>query len=235
MPKENMDFVEITYDRDKMKQVYETLVDIPRGFDIALSRGINDALTSARALAVRTLQGQSNMPAKIVRDRIKIFKATRNKLYGKLWVGGKGLPITAFDFEEDTANKTITADQKQSVWLFYHVFKKLGLYFWSWHYHLKIQEKSITYTANGKRITVNPAFLIKTKSGYLAAFEPDKSKGPRGLKFSRGPGLAQVLRQTPGLLTEVMMNASRNLYKNVDSQVALLLERRAAGIQEKQY
>lgn len=230
-----MDFVRITYDQDRMKQVHELLADIPRGFDIALSRGINDALTSARAMTVKSLANQSNMPAKIIRNRIKKYPATRNKLYGKLWIGGKGLPVTAFDHEENFETKTITADQKQSMWLYWNVFRKMGLIFWSYHYRLKIQEKSITYTVNGKRITIKPAFLIKTKHGQLAAFEPDKSKGARGLKFARGPGLAQVLRQTPGLVNQITMNAFRNLYKNVDSQVALLIERKGTNIDKKEY
>lgn len=89
--------VEIQLDQAKLNQIASQLASVRNGLPRVVSRGINKTLQSARTQAIRKLAARSNLRQNIVRRAITITKANYNRWVGNLRLGGRRIPLIAFN------------------------------------------------------------------------------------------------------------------------------------------
>jgi len=91
-------------------------------------------------------------------------------------------------------------------------------------------KKGLSYIINktSGRKQIKSAFIATMSSGHRGAF---KRKGPDRLPIMelRGPSLGEFFRRAPTLTRQITREAYRNLERNIDTQVALILKRRKTG------
>ena len=91
-------------------------------------------------------------------------------------------------------------------------------------------KKGLSYVIakqSGRR-QIRSAFIATMSSGHRGAF---KRKGPDRLPIMelRGPSLSEFFKHAPTLARTIVGKAYRDLERNIDTQVALILKRRKTG------
>jgi hypothetical protein len=79
---------------------------LSRAFTRATVRALNRALASTKTDATRRLAAEMGVTAKVVRDRLKLQKATPDRLEAVLRITGKRLPLLALAARETKAGVT---------------------------------------------------------------------------------------------------------------------------------
>jgi len=203
--------IEVKVNKAQLRAVHQMLRDVPSGLKRTMSRAINRTAISARAAIVNRVYGLVAAKKGAIRKAITLKRATFSRWAADLGVYGERIPIFAFG-----ARQT---------------------------------KRGVTYkiSRGGGRKTISKAFIAKMKSGHTGVFErkneqpsrftrkplsagiyanlPRKYRLPILEKF--GPSVGGVfVRDTTGR-RQVEAKAGLDLEKNIDSQVRLLISRRA--------
>lgn len=210
-----------------MNAIRQKLKDIPEKMPMVLSRGINRTLLSTRAETVRQIRPIMPVTQREMRSRIRIYNSTRAHLRGKLWVGGKDMPLSRFGAKQTTRTHLVATTPAQALWLYYNVFKKKygpGAKF-SWHYKIKRRLPIVTYNLGQGRQTLEPAWIVKIRNFDHVMMK--KGATPAGLIIN-AYGMVfvnneKLLNQMRSTFTGLQMFATRLLIKNIEDQVQLAL------------
>lgn len=100
---------EFRIDLTGLEQVRAAIEGTPRKVDIASRRAINRTLTTGRAETVRRLRKDYKVAARVLRDRLKITKATGTVLEGRITPLGKGIPLIDFQARQTRRGVTYSA------------------------------------------------------------------------------------------------------------------------------
>ena len=218
--------VEIKFDEAKLKMIQQMLADFPKEMPKVMSRALNKTGTSVKTEIVRKLAASSKMKQKDVKKGISTKKATYKRWQYDINIMGKKIPLIYFRAKERKRTVTIKTTLKQSVFLFYKVFKpRFGLEaIFKKQYTIKRKLGFVTADTGRGRKSYPKAFIATMKSGHKGVF---KSTG-RGSAIRQlyGPSAGELFEGAAGIATEVQNSAMEKLEKNIDSQIDLILNKR---------
>lgn len=223
-----MALVTVKIDHNQIEKVREYLRSVPHKLPVVLTRGINRTLTTVRAETVRRLKKAIKLDADMIRKRIRIYKATRTFLRGKVWIGGKDSPLGRFDARQSTRTRLVTADTKQSAWLYYNVFrKKYGEKArFSFHYKIRRRVPKVTYNLGKGRQMLEPAWIVEIRN-FDHVMMPGSVKPPPPLYKNKYNMVfvsnMKLLEQAASTIQALQEFAGRKLEKNINDQVKLAL------------
>lgn len=96
-----------------LEKAAKLLSEIPKGYEVAVSRALNRAATSGRSAAVSTIRQEYTIKASTVRRNFSIEKATRSSLEALVTSKGPRLPLVNYK----TRPKTDTTGNKESLFV----------------------------------------------------------------------------------------------------------------------
>ena len=193
--------VEIKFDEKKLANVRRMLVEIPNAMPTVISRGINRTATSARAEITRRLYEHLNLTKTRIRQNIKIQKATRARWRSDIDIFTKAVPLIHYG-----------ASTLKGKGVSYKILRGGGR----------------------KRIITPPtsAFIQKMPSGHKGVFRrrsggaiASSSLGKRYIYQLKGPSVGAAFEGAPGMAAQALWWASAKLEKNIDDQVAFVLNK----------
>lgn len=188
----------IQYSDKDLKAVYDQLKHIPSGFPSAISRAANKTLTHVRSVIVKEAYARINSTRGGSRGGKKLTqKAIRSRV-----------KIKRATRKDLSANLTLSG-------------KGISLAY----YNVKNKNNGIEYvSANKKYVFLESAFIPVLKSGYLGVF---KRKGKSRLPIQEfyGDSIAELWNEAPSFAKDTLADASNNFRKNVDTQVALVIDK----------
>lgn len=86
--------IKIEIDQAKLEELRHALADIKNGVPKAMSRAINTTVTGVKTDMVFIAREQYNFKAAALRDRIRVYKASPQKLSAKVASTGKPIHLT---------------------------------------------------------------------------------------------------------------------------------------------
>jgi len=187
--------IEIKVDEKKLDNIRRMLAGAPNAMPTAISRGINRTAASARAELVRRLRERLNL--KIKRVRQYVMKPTRaTRSHWQSTIQLSGERVKLIHFGAR-----------------------------------RIKGKGVSYAIErgGPRMKIidppTSAFIqTMPNSGHVGVFR--RRSAARGSMFElRGPSLGNAFEGAPGMVEQVRWWAAGKLEKNIDDQVAFILNK----------
>jgi len=87
---------QIKMDPAYVRAIQETLVNIKNGGNIVVAQSINDVLGTTRTAAKNEILSLYALPSRYITDRLKVIKANRNKLTGRITTPWRGMMLTRY-------------------------------------------------------------------------------------------------------------------------------------------
>ena len=88
--------VEIQFEKAKLKRIEQMLKGIPGALPKVISRGINRTATMSRTEIVNQISANLSLKKKVIRDRLRLEKATYQKWQARITVRTKRIPLMEF-------------------------------------------------------------------------------------------------------------------------------------------
>jgi hypothetical protein len=216
----------IEFEPNEFKAVQEQLLGVPRGADIALSTAINKTLSTERTAIARRLSATMTAKKSSIDKRIRVFRATRDKLSGRINIrGDKGVSLIGFGARQ--TKRGVTA----------RIFGKSAQYDGAFIARGINRSNSDGPNEAGNKLVFERFGAKRAMS--MGRYGPNSifgkhTRGPRkGQPILRqpisvvyGPSVAETFRKTPGMENQTMTDINANFRKNVQSQVDWLLNRK---------
>jgi hypothetical protein len=193
--------VEVKVDEIKLANIRRMLVEIPNAMPTVISRGINRTATSARAELNRRLFKHLNLPKKRIGQNIKLYKALSTRWQATIDIFTRAVPLI--------------------------------------HYGARtLKGKGVSYAilrGGGRKKIITPptsAFIQTMPSGHVGVFRRRpggpiavSKLGSRYIYELKGPSVGAAFEGAPGMAVQVQWWAAAKLEKNIDDQVAFILNK----------
>ncbi len=107
--------VEVSFREDQFREVRRLLRSVPKAWPKVASRGINKTLSTLRSRFVKRTSAQAGIKQKVIREHVRIKKATRSVLSGLLRLLGGRIPLIDLKARQDKKGVSYTGrDGKRS-------------------------------------------------------------------------------------------------------------------------
>jgi len=200
--------IEIKLDKQKLKEIQKTLAAIPKQIPGVITRSINRTLTTAKTAAIKLITSKTPVTQTRVRRHTRIYKASKNKNFGKVWVGGRA-PLSYFKARWRKKKEKTPGGGKRRV-------------------------AEVMYDIGEGRQTLEPAFMVKIKSGRKAVYMVGghymrkKPHSPPPKPLFEGPGGEVMTTAWLKYVPKVQVKAEKVFIKNIESQIQYVLSKRRA-------
>lgn len=212
--------VEIKLHAAQFASLRRMLAAVPREIPKVMAGAINVTARAAKERAIDEIRGQINLKRKDLRDLLKLRKATRRVWSATIEIPGRRLGLIRFgakQTQKGVSYKIKAGGRKQIR-------------------HAFVQTVNTAKNV-WRRAAKRSGLLGRLKKGLKGraadyqrnAQEASNLVGRLPIVRLRGPSLGQVVHDARAILKRTQEEAAANLEKNIDSKVAWILSKRAAG------
>jgi len=225
-----MNDIEIKIDPRQLNEIGELLASIPREIPKIMRSALNTTAVQARTQIVKRLSTMVKLPDKVLRDAIKLTRATTTRWLAKIDVHGKRIPLIYFGARQIAFGVTYRISDMMGVKLARRAFVQKANNFTG--VFMRFQKAYAVKTTTGKW---KSAGSKKARSGDLVSVSGGKNRAreftgaggelvPRyPIRFLRGPSPGALIDSIPGYGELVAMYAGHNLERNIDEQLERVL------------
>jgi hypothetical protein len=224
--------IEIKLNPSQINLIHDLLGSIPKEIPKIMRSAINTTATQARNQIVKNLLKTVKLPGKILRDAIKLTRATTTRWIATIDVHGKRIPLIYFGARQIAFGVTYRISDIMGPALARRAFIQKANNFTG--VFMRMQKKFAVRTLSGKWKSAGSkkagySDMVSVSGGKNRARRFTGSEGdlvPRyPIRFLRGPSPGALLESMPGLAQEVAVYAEYNLEKNIDEQIVRVLQR----------
>jgi len=193
--------ITIQINQQQLDEVYALLANIQGGAERAIRTSLNRTLDGAVALTAKRIGETVTLKAAMIKDNITRERATNYALGAALRMKSERMPLAAFTTNPTAANMQIN-NQGNGV--------------------------SVKVFNTKSPVRFRHAFFAQMPGGYIGLFE---RKGLKRLPIEemKGPSLASIYQNTPGLGAEIEQTSADRLLRELATQTDYLLGLAANG------
>lgn len=217
--------VDITVDERQLKRMRSQFKNWPQATGRIMRESINRSATKTRKRIIdRIHQLNPSIKKKDIRKSTRFKgkdRATNKRWSATVWISGAGIPLIKFAKKGRKSKVVKQAGVKQSIWLFYNVFRpKYGaaaIFSTSYRIVRKAYQK-ITTRVNGesKSLQGTGAFIATMKSGHTGIYK--RVAGSRAIREMKGPSLSTMLDQGI-ILKRIKQDAGKELRDDIEKRI----------------
>lgn len=230
--KKIMDQIEIKLNPSQISMIHDLLGSIPREIPKIMRSGINTTAAQARTQIVNNLLKIVKLKPSVLRDAIKLTRATTNRWLATIDVHGKRIPLIHFGARQIAFGVTYRISDMLGAKLARHAFIQKAKNFTGVFMRMQkshaIQTASRKWKSRGSK-KAGQGDMISMSGGKNRAREFTSSEGalvPRySIRFLRGPSPGAILESATGLTEQVTRDAEINLERNIDAQIVRVLQK----------
>lgn len=211
----NDNLIEIKVDKAKLRNIERMLAGVPKAMPRVISRGINRTISPAKTQISRGIRQEINIKSGDLNKKIKVDKATFAKWEGRIILSTKRIPLE--DFGAKQTAKGVS----------YKIKKSGGRQVIESGFIATMTNVSGEKISTHRGVFTTKAFTHRVKKKNKTGTGYYTSELPIQEKF--GPSIGVAFERAGWLVKKVQDDATKNLEKNIDSQVRFLLSRRKAG------
>ena len=203
--------IEVKLDEKRLAEVQRMLAGIPRAMPKVMSRGVNKTVTKARTDLTNRLAGKVALKKKFIRENIFMRKASYKRWQATLTLGWWPINLKHFSARQTKKGVTYKIDKTGKRQLLTHAF---------------ILEQ---FGGNVfRRVTKGGGLVDRIKAAF-GKDAPEQLVGRLPIEVRKGPSLKEVYNGDRALPSRTLKEAMANLNKNIDTQIKLILDKRAAA------
>jgi len=220
--------VTVKFDKAKLDRVAKKLKGFKGALPKVMSRGINRTAKTARTKIARRLVTISKLKYGNILKSISLRKATYQVWRAVLDIFGRRIPLIRFKARQSKRKHTVLVTGKQATLLFYKVFKKKygDSAVFSKQYRIRRPFPLVTYMMGGKKKQITDgAFITTMKTGHKGVFK-SRSDVKGAVTELYGPSVGGLYEKAGTVAKVTLIEANRNLVKNIDDQVKVILEKK---------
>lgn len=203
--------IEIQVDERQMQHLRDLLTEIPRGLQKVLARAINRTVQRAKTRAIRGLAKGANVKQKWIRRAVRTYRASWEHLQGRVQIRSRRIPLIEFGARQTARGVTVRLP--------------------GWAEQIFAGKAAGPGAVAGRRgrSLLEHAFIALMPRGHRGVFmRQTKKRLPIVELF--GPTPNAIAEAVPGLMADLVTDARKHLAREVDVQLDLLLQRRAASL-----
>lgn len=186
---------DITINQQQVDEIRTLLSGIQNGAERAIRTALNRTLTGAVTLTAKRIGETVTLKAGLIKDNIVTVKATNSQLGARMRMKSRRMPLAAFSTNPTAANM-FTQNTGNGV--------------------------SVKVFKNRPTVRFRHAFFAQLSNGYIGLFER-RGRNRLPIDELKGPFLASVYENTPGLGHEVEQTSADRLLRELSSQTDYLL------------
>ena len=224
-----MSDIEIKIDPKQLNEIGELLAAIPREIPKIMRSALNTTAAQARTQIVKRLSTMVKLKDSVLRDAIKLTRASTTRWLARIDVHGKRIPLIYFGARQIAFGVTYRISDMMGAGFLRHAFiqtMKKGEGVW-----MRFQRKDAFQTFWTKKWKARRSHKIGALvSDIIAKGKGGKFTGTEGelvprfpVYFLRGPSPGALVDSIPGYGELVAMYAGYNLERNIDEQLERVL------------
>jgi len=196
--------VEIKYDEAKLRRIRSLLRDVPNALPRVVCRGINRTASGARTQIVRRLSSETGLRQKDIRPGVTLSqRATYVSWLAQISMKGRGVSLMRFNPVQEQG----------------------GVVYWIGERHYFIRSAFLATMQSGHRGVFIRGIVVgyKGKLGYRPRPTAERKGGRLPIVERFGPAIGTLFERTANIADEITAETGKNLEKNIDDQVRLIL------------
>jgi hypothetical protein len=187
--------VTVQFNQQQIDEVYYLLSNIRNGAERAIRTSLNRTLDGAVTLTAKRIGETVTLKSGLIKSNITKERATNYELGAMMRMKSRRMPLAAFSTNPSAANMQ-TRDNGNGV--------------------------SVKVFKNKPPVRFRHAFFAQLSNGYIGLFERRTAKR-LAIDELKGPFLASVYENTPGLANEIEQTSAERLLRELAHQTDYLL------------